>query len=115
MCVVLRKILVSVGKPALDEFENDVNYRAERVPTRSFLDSGAHSGPATGLSLGKEATCAPKTTCFPAYYFADLRRLRAPAPWMVESAIGSSGSRRFRIPIGSPLVGGEESSRAGSQ
>ena len=59
-----------------------------------FCDSVGRSANGPSLSLGKGATCAPKVTCFTVYFFADLHRLRAPAPLVVESAIVLSESGR---------------------
>ena len=52
-----------------------------------FSDSVGYPGNGPGLSPGKEATSAPKITCFTVHFFARSHRLRAAAPYMSESSI----------------------------
>ena len=75
-----RTILVSVLNSRNGMLKSYVNYRACRDPMLPFLDSVARSGQAPGLSPGKEATFAPKVSCFTVPFLADSPRLRAPAP-----------------------------------
>ena len=82
-----RPILVSVVNSRNGMLKSYVNYRACRDPMLPFLDSVARSGQTRGLSPGKEATFAPKVSCFTVPFFARSHRLRAPAPYMSESSI----------------------------
>ena len=52
-----------------------------------FFDSVGYPGNGPGLSPGKEATSAPKMSCFTVHFFARLHRLRAAAPYKSESSI----------------------------
>ena len=50
--------------------------------------SGSENGPR--LSLGNGATFGPKVPYFTVYFLAGSHRLRAKAPYMGESSIGSA-------------------------
>ena len=82
-----RPFPVSVGDFKVGDFKYHVNYRANHDPMLQFPDSVGYHGNGPGLSPGKEATSAPKMTCFTVRFFARSHRLRAAAPYMSESSI----------------------------
>ena len=55
-----------------------------------FPERRGGSGNGPRLSLGNGATFGPKVPYFPVYFFAGSHRLRARAPDMGESSIGSA-------------------------
>ena len=78
---------VSVGYFKIRDLQSYVFLRANRDPTPQFFDSVGYPGNEPGLSPGKDATSAPKMTCFTVHFFARSHRLRAAAPYMSESSI----------------------------
>ena len=82
-----RRFPVSVVDSKIGDFKYHVNYRANHDPMLQFSDSVGYHGDEPGLSPGKEATSAPKMTCFTVHFFARSHRLRAAAPYMSESSI----------------------------
>ena len=78
---------MSVVDSGIGDFKSYVNYRASHDPMLQFSDSVGYPGNGPGLSPGKEATSAPKMTCFTVHFFAKSHRLRAAAPYMSESSI----------------------------
>ncbi len=77
----------SVGGFKIEDFKYHVNYCANCDPMLQFFDSVGYPGNRPGLSPGKEATSAPKMSCFTVHFFARLHRLRAAAPYKSESSI----------------------------
>ncbi len=82
-----RRFPVSVVDSQIGDLKYHVNYRANHDLMHQFSDSVGYHGNGPGLSPGKEATSAPKMTCFTVRFFARSHRLRAAAPYMSESSI----------------------------
>ena len=70
-----RRFPVSVVDSKIDAFKYHVIYRANHDPMRQFSDSVGYHGNGPGLSPGKEATSAPKMTCFTVRFFARSHRV----------------------------------------
>ena len=82
-----RRFPVSVVDSQIGDLKSYVNYRASHDLMHPFSDSVGYHGNGPGLSPGKEATFAPKMTCFTVRFFARSHRLRAAAPYRSESSI----------------------------
>ena len=85
-----RQFFDSVGKFKMRRLKSHVNLHAIRAPMSHFPERGSGSGNGPRLSLGNGATSGPKVPYFPVYFFAGSHRLRARAPDMGESSIGSA-------------------------
>ena len=81
----------SVGNSKIWCPRSYVNLQGSRHPTPHFPDSVGSSEHRPRLSPGNGATFAPKVPYFTVYFFAGSHRLRARAPDMRESSIGSAG------------------------